>query len=318
MANTAETRATRPAVRLASRVALVCILVASIYAGWLWYQVPDVAALRTGQAPISSFMHASFERAGVAPTPPAFTPLDNIPPFVACAVVKAEDVRFFVHDGVDWSQLWLAVRQRGHHGGASTITQQLARNLFLTPERSVHRKLREAFTAHRLETDLDKRRILELYLNVIQLGPGLWGLGAASERYFGVAPRDLTPFGAVFISALVAAPNASLAGSNLKRMTATARRVLAALYRSALIDGRDHAQTDASLIAMEAELHGGGTLQDALTAARKAPPSPPPPARALGEPLSDPFSHACGYHREIDEARQPTASSSRTSSRSPR
>src|SRR2546426_1783233 len=100
-------------------------------------------------------------------------------------VIIAEDSRFKTHHGVDFVELrdaWAA----GGHRGASTITQQLAKNLYLSPSRSLLRKLKEAVTAVRLEVALSKDRIMTLYLDVAELGPGVWGVSAASEAYFGV------------------------------------------------------------------------------------------------------------------------------------
>lgn len=294
-------RATRRSrtIRVAGRLAALLAVAGVIYVAWLWLQVPEMTSLREGPAPASSFMRASGE-----PAPPTYASLDEVSPVLACAVVKAEDVRFFFHGGIDWPQLWLALRQRGSQGGASTITQQLARNLFLSAERTIHRKLREAFTAHRMERALTKRRILELYLNVIQLGPGIWGVRAASEHYFGKPAHALDAFEAIFLSALIAAPNAALAGANLERLLATARRVLTSLYRSGLIDAGDHARTEAGLSELAAALADGHDLHEALAQARRAPPSAPPKPRSQPEPLptEDVFAQACGYEREVAEA----------------
>lgn len=261
-----------------------------------------MVALREGSAPISSFMRAS----GVTAQPPPYAALTEVSPVLACAIVKAEDVRFFSHGGIDWPQLWLALRQRGNQGGASTITQQLARNLFLSPERTIHRKLREAVTAHRMERSLHKERILELYLNVIQLGPGIWGVRAASEHYFAKSPRELDALEAIFLSALVAAPNASLAGKNLERLLATARRVLSSLYRSGLIDGDEHARADAGLSVLAGALVDGRALDESLERARHTPPAEPPPPRALTQPIAEEqiFAEHCGHDREVAEAQR--------------
>src|SRR5205814_8691696 len=97
-----------------------------------------------------------------------------------------EDSRFRTQHGIEFVEVrdaWAA----GGHRGASTITQQLAKNLYLSPSRSVFRKLKEAVTAVRLELALPKDRIMELYLENAELGAGIWGMGAASEAYFGVS-----------------------------------------------------------------------------------------------------------------------------------
>jgi membrane peptidoglycan carboxypeptidase len=160
---------------------------------------------------------------------------------LVCAVVKAEDRHFFQHGGFDWAQAKRGIRRsiagEGLMGG-STITQQLARNLFLGPERTPHRKLREAFLTRALESHLSKPRILELYLNVIEWGENEWGARAASRRYFGKEPDELDAFEASFLAALIAAPRAPVRGRNAERLRRVQSRVLVQLYASGLL-GQD-------------------------------------------------------------------------------
>ena len=125
-----------------------------------------------------------------------FTPLAALPPAVPVAVVWLEDSRFWVHGGVDWQRLRAATSNDLSAGryrvGASTITMQLARTLFLSRERTLLRKAREIAYALALERRWDKSRILEAYLNEVDFGRGLRGIGAAACYYFGVPPTDLT------------------------------------------------------------------------------------------------------------------------------
>src|SRR3989449_7805781 len=123
-------------------------------------------------------------------------------------IIIAEDSRFKTHHGIDFIELrdaWAA----GGHRGASTITQQLAKNLYLSPSRSIFRKLKEAVTALRLELALNKDRIMTLYLDVAEFGPGIWGVNAASVAYFGVAPPQLTDAQAAALAATLPQPRAS-------------------------------------------------------------------------------------------------------------
>lgn len=113
--------------------------------------------------------------------------LDSVAPVFVAAVLTGEDHRFWSHGGIDFVELRSALRawRRGETPrGASTITQQLAKNLYLSPSRNPLRKLKEAVTAYRLEAALGKDRILELYVNVVELGEGVWGVEAASQHYF--------------------------------------------------------------------------------------------------------------------------------------
>ena len=165
---------------------------------------------------------------------------------MAEAATTGEDARFWTHHGIDYvelraalgyrrpafdwdskrdrTELWLAMFRTWSGGnatrGASTITQQLAKNLYLSPSRSPLRKVKEAVTAYRLERALGKKRILELYLNVAELGPGVWGVEAASRRYFGRAARRLTESQAAALAATLPFP----LGSNPRYKPARMRR----------------------------------------------------------------------------------------------
>lgn len=124
-----------------------------------------------------------------------FVPLQQISPAFQHAVIAAEDARFFHHHGFDWHEIRNAVEDRigdGRERGASTITQQLVKNLFLTTRRSLVRKGIEFTLVPLAEGILSKRRILELYLNVIEWGPGVYGAEAAARRYYSVPARRIT------------------------------------------------------------------------------------------------------------------------------
>lgn len=139
----------------------------------------------------------------------AFVPLNRISPNLRHAVIAAEDTRFFEHHGFDWKEIDNAVSEdleNGRKRGASTITQQLARNLFLSTGRSVVRKAVEFSIVPMTEGFLSKNRILELYLNVIEWGPGVYGAGAAARYYFDVAASQLTREQAVELAEILPAP----------------------------------------------------------------------------------------------------------------
>jgi monofunctional glycosyltransferase len=137
-------------------------------------------------------------------------PLSQISPLLRRAVVAAEDARFYEHGGVDWAAVREAagknIEQRRLGVGGSTLTQQLAKNLYLSPARTPWRKLRELAIAKRLEERLGKKRILELYLNVIEFGPRTYGAEAASIRYFGKRASALTAREAATLAAIIPSP----------------------------------------------------------------------------------------------------------------
>jgi monofunctional biosynthetic peptidoglycan transglycosylase len=121
---------------------------------------------------------------------------NRISPNLTRAVLLAEDAGFWGHDGIDLAEIQAAFEDSMESGepmrGASTITQQLAKNLYLSPSRNPLRKLSELFIARRLEAELSKRRIFELYLNLIEWGDGIWGCEAAARAYFGTSCADLS------------------------------------------------------------------------------------------------------------------------------
>ncbi|MBN1895959.1 monofunctional biosynthetic peptidoglycan transglycosylase [bacterium] len=130
-----------------------------------------------------------------------WVPLSAISRYLARAVVIAEDDKFYQHEGFDWEEIWNAVdrniRKKRFSRGASTITQQLAKNLYLSPEKSLLRKLREALIARDLDRKLRKRRILELYLNIVEWGDGIFGAEAAAQYYYNKPAAGLTPSEAI-------------------------------------------------------------------------------------------------------------------------
>ncbi|MFI5344846.1 MAG: monofunctional biosynthetic peptidoglycan transglycosylase [Elusimicrobiota bacterium] len=126
------------------------------------------------------------------------------------AVVTAEDDTFYRHDGVDWEALraaWEKDKKEGRLSvGGSTITMQLARNLYLSPSKNPLRKLKEILIARRLDKELGKRRVLELYLNVVEWGKGVFGCEAAARAYFGKSCADLSPDEAVAMAVVLPNP----------------------------------------------------------------------------------------------------------------
>jgi len=175
----------------------------------LWVTTwPDVGALASSFPQTTAFI----ERDRANGTKVRWRPVayDEIADELKLAVLVAEDINFFSHKGFDTSEMSRAARdaiEGGRVRGASTITQQLAKNLWLSPEKTARRKLEEAVLSWRLERHLTKRRILELYLNVVQFGPGTYGAAAASVRYFGVSASQLTADQAAQLAASLPRPS---------------------------------------------------------------------------------------------------------------
>src|SRR6185437_10659460 len=155
---------------------------------------------------------ADGSRARVGKGTPGWTELRRLPGHVAAAFVAAEDARFYDHHGFDAVQigksLEIDLRDRTVARGGSTISQQLVKNAFLTQRRTLDRKLQEAILTWRLEARLDKATILERYLNVIELGPHVFGIGAAARYWFDEPASELTVAQAAFLAAMTAEPRA--------------------------------------------------------------------------------------------------------------
>jgi monofunctional glycosyltransferase len=146
-----------------------------------------------------------------------WVPYRRISVYVKRAVVAAEDAKFMSHRGFDWDEIQKAAERNVREGeivrGASTITQQLAKNLFLSGERTWWRKAQEALITIMLESLMSKRRILEIYLNVIEWGNGVFGVEAAARHHFGESAARLDPEQAARLAAMVPSPRRYLPGS---------------------------------------------------------------------------------------------------------
>ncbi|MCX5795190.1 MAG: monofunctional biosynthetic peptidoglycan transglycosylase [Elusimicrobia bacterium] len=186
------------------------VLMSALYVLWL----PDVAPLKRSNPRTTSYIELRREaarRAGKKFTPRlTWLPWDRISEHLKHAVFIAEDDTFYRHKGVDWDSVQLALKKdwemkRLAYGG-STITQQVARNLYLSPSKNPLRKLKELLIARRLEAELSKRRIFELYLNIAEWGKGIYGAEAAAQAYFGKSAADLTPDEAVAMAVVLPNP----------------------------------------------------------------------------------------------------------------
>jgi monofunctional biosynthetic peptidoglycan transglycosylase len=174
----------------------------------VWITWPNVAALAEERPETTAFIEAAKARGDEVQW--QWVPYAGISLELKKAVVVAEDLSFFSHRGFDTHELRLAAReavQGKRVRGASTITQQLAKNLWLTPSRSPFRKLREVVLTRQLEQHLSKRRILEIYLNVAQFGPEVYGAEAAAVHYFGIPAAVLDADQAAQLAAALPRPS---------------------------------------------------------------------------------------------------------------
>jgi monofunctional biosynthetic peptidoglycan transglycosylase len=196
------------------RIALATLAVGFALLAYVYLTLPDVRPLKTGNPTTTAFMElraAEARAKGRQPTHEQRWASDrHIAPILKRAVTVAEDDAFWQHEGVDFEQLQESLEvdwARGRFArGGSTITQQLAKNLYLSPSKNPLRKLREFLIARRLEAELPKARILELYLNVIEWGDGIYGVEAAARTYFHVSAAELTDAQSALLAAAIVNP----------------------------------------------------------------------------------------------------------------
>ena len=180
---------------------VILLLISGLY----WY-LPDPAKLKLENPKTTSYIQLKC----ASECPLHWTPLSEISFFVKQAVVQAEDVTFYSHIGISLPSLEQALRTNLTEGrivwGGSTITMQLARNLYLYPDKTFIRKLKEILLALKIERALSKDRILEIYLNVVEWRPDVFGITAASEHIFSKLPGELEPMEAAFLASILPSP----------------------------------------------------------------------------------------------------------------
>lgn len=236
---------------------LFLVLVGAV-AVWLAYELitfPSISSLRTENPVTTSMIEYRLSEARAEGREPKkfmiWMPMEQISPNLQRAVLAGEDARFFEHNGFDWDAIQGAwdeavkegekeAKQEGDYDpndwippmpsfkrGASTITQQLAKNLYLSEDRNFLRKGREAAYTYFLERELNKKRILEIYLNVIEWGDGIYGAEAAARTYFKKSASNLTREEAAYLSAMIPSPlNVFNPAKNKKRVVRRQRAIL--------------------------------------------------------------------------------------------
>ncbi len=162
--------------------------------------------------------------------PPFWTPISSIPKQVQGAILVSEDWAFFQHEGYDEKQIHEAIKESIEAGkltrGASTITQQVVRNLYLSKEKSIGRKVHELWLSTKIEKVVGKQKILELYFNIAEMGEGIFGIGEASRKYFQKSPSELRPKEAAFLAMLLPSPKRYSISYAKGELTGYARRTM--------------------------------------------------------------------------------------------
>ncbi|BDG07489.1 monofunctional biosynthetic peptidoglycan transglycosylase [Anaeromyxobacter paludicola] len=270
-----------PRLSIRALVLLALAGLAALAAG-LWLTLPDPRPLAAKPPRTTAVIEQRRREAEAAGRPfrprLAWVPLERISPRLVAAVLASEDARFFGHGPFDWDAIQLAAEkdweERRFARGASTITQQLAKNLYLGTEKSLWRKGREALIATRMERDLKKRRILALYLNVAEWGDGVFGAEAGARARFGVSAAGLSTAQAAVMAAMLPAPRRCDLHHPSRWLKRRARHVLRELVASGRVGpGEAQAARD--------------ELERILGEAPRAPLAEPPPDDGPDEPPPD-------------------------------
>lgn len=219
--------------------------------------IPDVSKLKTENPKKTSFMEyrekECAEKGRKIKISQIWMPLSRISPYLIKAVLIAEDDKFYRHEGFDYEALQKAVEKdikaKKFKFGGSTISQQLAKNLYLSPSKNPLRKINEAVITWRMEKALSKKRILEIYLNVVEWGEGIFGVEAATRHYFGKPASELKPEEAARLAAVLPNPRKYnptgdqryvVNRSNLIYSIMVRRGIVSPEYGEVLDDGQQH------------------------------------------------------------------------------
>jgi len=221
------------------------IILAAVLILGLGYNLvfPSISHLKKEAPKTTSFMRYRQETAKGAGKKLAvaavWMSLDRISPYLIQAVVISEDDKFWSHQGFDFEAMRTAlekdIKKKTWRYGGSTITQQLAKNLYLSPTRNPLRKLREVILSWRLERTLSKKRILELYLNVVEWGNGIFGAEAASRHYYGKPAAELSPGEAARLAVVLPSPRRYNPLSGTKYIEDRAQEVLNIMVRRGIV-----------------------------------------------------------------------------------
>lgn len=210
------------------------------FGAYEYVNLPDVRELaRSNPTTVAIWEQRAAEARAAGKRPRrhhVWVELKDMAPRLPEAVLMSEDAGFYGHDGVDWGELKIALVEawdRGELGrGASTITQQLAKNLYLSHDRSLLRKLKELVLAKRLERSLSKKRILTLYLNIVEWGDGVYGAEAAALENFRVGAKGVTTAQAAILAAMLPNPREWTVESGSKQLRTRAIRIIDRLEKA--------------------------------------------------------------------------------------
>lgn len=210
------------------QIVFITIALLSVFAFWIFLQIPS-------DTEIKGCLITKMYSVNLCPGSKSYVPLGQISEYMKKAVVVSEDGSFWTHDGFDWKELEKSARENVELGkykrGGSTISQQLAKNMFLSKDKSLIRKGLEAIITYKMEKVLSKKEILERYLNVIEYGENIYGLKAASNYYFNKQPSQLNLAESAFLTMLLPSPKKYSISFRKKQLTPFAKKRIHRIIR---------------------------------------------------------------------------------------
>jgi monofunctional biosynthetic peptidoglycan transglycosylase len=284
----AATRTLRSIVKAIAKGVLFAAILGFVYIAYIYLTLPDVRYLARENPKTTAFMELRIDEARAAGRKFSirhqWVPYSRISPFLKRAVIVTEDAAFFDHDGIDLDEIKASLEKNWEDGqflrGASTISQQLAKNLYLSPSRNPMRKVRELLITRRLEAALSKQRIFEIYLNMIEWGDGIFGCEAAARAYYGKSCANLDVPEAAMMAGAIINPREHSPAKPTRRL----------LRRQQIILRRMQFKPPAP--AAPAPLNESAPIENPLIPVPSPFPSPPPPSNTSGNgsPSSPPPS----------------------------
>lgn len=234
--------------RLFFRFITAFFAVGLVAALWLWITLPNAATIK-------GCLTTTMFEVQLCPTGPQYSKLNNISKFLRRAVITTEDGHFYQHNGFDWEALQNSFEENLEKGryvrGGSTISQQLAKNMFLTRDKTIWRKVKEALTTYQIEKTLNKNEILERYLNVVQFGKNIFGVKKAAHFYFHKSPTELNLVESAFLAFLLPSPEKYSRSYYKKELTGFARKrmnfIIKGLYKIGQVNESEYNEAMAQL-----------------------------------------------------------------------
>ena len=284
----AAKRTLRSIVKAIAKAFLFAAILGFVYIAYIYLTLPDVRYLARENPKTTAFMELRIDEARAAGRKFSirhqWVPYSRISPFLKRAVIVTEDAAFFDHDGIDLDEIKASLEKNWEDGqflrGASTISQQLAKNLYLSPSRNPMRKVKELLITRRLEAALSKQRIFEIYLNMIEWGDGIFGCEAAARAYYGKSCANLDVPEAAMMAGAIINPREHSPAKPTRRL----------LRRQQIILRRMQFKPPAP--AAPAPLNESAPIENPLIPVPSPFPSPPPPSNTSGNgsPSSPPPS----------------------------